>query len=138
MKSGLHIEQIPYQITWPIRHKVMWPDHPIDFVMLPEDESGQHFGLFTEGKLVSIVSAFVREDEAQFRKFATVNEYQGKGYGTRLLTYLMADLESQQLSRIWCNARADKTSFYERFELEITDQTYVKGGINFVIMEKRL
>lgn len=137
MESEPHIEQITYQLTWPIRHKVMWPDHPIDFVKLPEDKDGLHYGLFEGNKLVSIISAFVLGDEAQFRKFATVIEYQGKGYGSQLLGYLMAELESQQLARIWCNARVNKTNLYEKFGLVKTDQTYVKGGLDFVIMEKK-
>ena len=138
MKLEPHIEQIAYQNTWPIRHKVMWPDHPFDFVKIPEDPSGQHYGLFVENQLVSIISVFIREDEAQFRKFATVIEHQGKGYGGKLLAYILAELEAQKMKRIWCNARMNKTALYERYGLMATNETYVKGGIDFVIMEKRI
>ncbi len=132
------IRTIPFESTWPIRHEVMWPDMPFDFVKLPEDEQGQHLGLFVQDELISIISVFFSSGEAQFRKFATIKKHQGKGYGTKLLTYLMTDLEDRQLSRIWCNARIDKSDYYEKFGLVATDKTYIKGGIQFVIMEKLL
>lgn len=132
------IKSIPYQSTWSIRHSVMWPDMPFDYVKLPEDQLGQHFGLFLDEELVSIVSVFFLINEVQFRKFATVLEHQGKGYGSTLLSHVLTALESKSLSRIWCNARIDKSDYYERFGLVATNQTYVKGGIHFVIMEKVL
>ena len=130
------IRPIPYKATWPIRHEVMWPDQPYDFIKLPRDPEGQHYGLFVAEKLISIVSVYTDANEAQFRKFATLEVHQGKGYGTALLEFLMQKLEDEGFSRIWCNARKDKASYYERFGLKETDQTYEKGGIDFVIMAK--
>ena len=40
--------------------------------MLQDDEDGLHFGLFNKEKLVSVVSLFIDGEEAQFRKFATL------------------------------------------------------------------
>ena len=133
----MEIKKIPYESTWPIRHQVMWPDMPYDFVKLPEDEQGLHYGLFVADELVAIVSAFVTEREAQFRKFATLESQQGKGYGTTLLRYLFEELSQQGITKIWCNARTEKSAFYERFEMSKTEKTYVKGGVDFVIMEKK-
>ncbi|MEO9966582.1 MAG: GNAT family N-acetyltransferase [Reichenbachiella sp.] len=130
------VKTIPFQSTWDIRHSVMWPNKKVDYVKLPDDEQGQHFGLFVGEELVSIVSTFITSNEAQFRKFATLNEFQGKGHGTTLLTYLMTELELQNLKRIWCNARVDKTNFYKRFGLTTTQNTFSKGGVDYVVMEK--
>lgn len=120
----------------PIRHKVMWPNHSIDYVKLPNDHEGKHFGLFVDHTLISVVSLFITNKEAQFRKFATLNEYQGKGYGTMLLKEIMHIAEKEQLSKIWCNARTAKTNYYTKFNLQITTTEFVKGGINYVIMER--
>ncbi len=116
----------------------MWPNKSIDYIKLTDDQQGQHLGLFIEEQLVSIVSAFIRSNEAQFRKFATLDEHQGKGYGTILLRHLITKLEHQNLKRIWCNARIDKTNFYERFGLIVTKTTFTKGGIDYMIMEKSI
>jgi len=55
----MEIKAINASQTWEIRHKVMWPDKPIEFVQLEEDNKGLHFGVFDQEKLVSIVSCFV-------------------------------------------------------------------------------
>lgn len=122
--------------TWPLRHKVMWPDKPIDYVKLPEDEQGLHFGLFVENQLVSVISLFITGTEAQFRKFATDTAEQGKGYGTQLLAHLIKEAQMAGVKRLWCNARMDKVAYYERFGMQKTKQTFGKGGIDYVIMEQ--
>lgn len=130
------IKTIPFEATWKLRHEVMWPNMSIDYVKLSNDPEGQHFGLLVAEELVSIISVFIESDEAQFRKFATLKTHQGKGYGTALLSHVMTKLEAQKLKRIWCNARVDKATFYEKFGLMKTDDTFVKGGIDYMIMEK--
>lgn len=132
------ISEIKAEDTWDIRHRVMWPDMPFDFVKLDNDSDGIHFGLFRDDKLISIVSLFIENNQAQFRKFATEISDQGKGYGTKLLSFLMKEVERMKLDKVWCNARTDKTEYYERFDLLKTETTYIKGGIDFVILEKYL
>lgn len=131
------IKLIPYAMTWGIRHRVMWPTKSMDYVKLPNDKDGLHYGLFVADQLVSIISVFISEEEAQFRKFATLQEVQGKGYGSQLLTYVLKELAKKQVKRVWCNARTDKTGFYERFGLVKTDQQFSRGTIHYIIMEKR-
>jgi len=134
----MDIRSISAEATWPLRRAIMWPTHPIEFVMLERDTTdGIHLGLFVEKELVSIISLFVDGTEMQFRKFATVNAQQGKGYGSYLLRHVIEELGPQMgMQRIWCNARQAKASYYERFGLHPTKHTYEKGGIQFVIMEK--
>ena len=134
----IEIKKIPYQQTWPIRQKVMWPDKPLEYVKLEKDPSGQHFALYNQDEIKSIISFFINDNDAQFRKFATLTNQQGKGYGSKLLRFVMDELHANKLTRIWCNARLDKAQFYERFGLKKTNQTFVKGGIEYIIMEKLL
>lgn len=120
----------------PIRHKVMWPNNPIDYVRLPNDHEGKHYGLYVDDTLISVVSLFITDKEAQFRKFATLTEYQGKGYGTILLNEIMCITEKEQIKRIWCNARTAKTNYYAKFNMHITTTEFNKGGLGYVIMER--
>lgn len=135
---SVKIEQIKASETIPIRHQVMWPDQPVDFVKLPEDALGEHYGLFLEEELVSIISLFVRADEAQFRKFATLTKLQGKGYGTMLLKKIIDIVKAKQLKKLWCNARVDKLTYYKKFGFTQTTKKYTKAGIEFVVIEKVL
>ena len=130
------IKEVSIDQILPIRQQVMWPDKPIDFVRVPEDENGIHFGLFVEENLVSVVSVFIHGQEAQFRKFATLEQFQGKGNGSKLLQYIFDFLEAKNTKRIWCNARISKAGFYQKFGMTTTDATFEKEGMEYVVMEK--
>ena len=130
------IVEINSEETLNIRQKVMWPDKSIDYVRVPNDANGRHFGLFVDNKLISVISLFIVNKEAQFRKFATLTEYQGKGYGTTLLTEIMKIVKHNKLNRFWCNARIDKARYYKKFGMTLTDNKFIKDGIEYVIMEK--
>jgi GNAT superfamily N-acetyltransferase len=131
----MEIKAIKASETWEIRHKVMWPDQPFEFVQLVEDNFGLHFGVFDQQKLVSIVSCFIVGDEMQFRKLATLEEYQGKGIASLLLNDILKLAKDMSLKKVWCNARSNKKSFYEKFGMIETGQTFVKSGQEFSIME---
>lgn len=131
----MSIKRIKPSKTWQIRHDVMWPDQPFEFVQLEEDNDGLHFGYFVEEKLVSIVSCFIEGDEMQFRKLATLNEYQGKGIASELLEYIFKLAKEKDLKKVWCNARTEKKSFYEKFNMKDTHKIFSKAGQEFTIME---
>lgn len=131
----MEIKEIQASETWQIRHEVMWPDQPFEFVQLEEDNSGYHFGVFEDGKLVSIVSCFIEGKEMQFRKLATLEEYQGKGIASLLLKHILQFAKEKDLNRVWCNARINKKTFYEKFGMKDTFKTFVKAEQEFTIME---
>lgn len=132
----IQIIKIKKEKAWKLRHEVMWPDEDFDYIKLKDDDAGIHFGLFKENMLISVVSLFVDKDEAQFRKFATLKSEQGKGYGSRLLEAVLEEAKTNDIKRIWCNARENKESFYQRFGLVRTGSSFVKNGESYVIMEK--
>ena len=66
----LHIEQITPELTWRLRHEVLYPETPIYKMWMDEDDDGYHFGAFTENQLVGVVSLFSKGMDYQFRKFA--------------------------------------------------------------------
>lgn len=129
------IKTIDYHDTWPIRHRVMWPDKPEDYVRLDDDPKGTHLGLFAGGELVSVISVFVDNREAQFRKFATLKHQQGKGYGSKLLEHLINRMQAAGVKRLWCNARVEKCELYQGFGLQKTASRFSKGGKDYLIME---
>jgi len=137
-KGDYYITPITAADTFPIRHLVMWPDKPLEFVKLPDDDKGLHFGLYVEDTLVSVLSLFIKGHSAQFRKFATLQSYQGKGYGTLLLNYVITEATKQGAVEIWCNARAEKADYYRTFGLTQTGEPHAKEGKSFVTMTKTL
>ncbi|MDF2157072.1 GNAT family N-acetyltransferase [Algoriphagus sp. CAU 1675] len=131
------IREIQPEETWPLRHRVMWPDHPIDFVKIEEDKEGIHYGLFLDENLTSVVSCFESNGEMQFRKFATSLDHQGKGWGSKLLLHLLEEAKKKGCKRVWCNARLEKKGFYERFGMVDTFNRFQKSGKDYTIMEIR-
>ncbi|MEN7549081.1 GNAT family N-acetyltransferase [Rapidithrix thailandica] len=134
----MQIKTIKAEETWALRKTVMWPDRDLEYVKLKEDDQGLHFGLFKDEKLTSVVSLFVKGEAAQFRKFATLVEEQGKGYGSVLLNHVIDQVQALGVKTLWCNAREDKLSFYKKFALTPTEQTFEKGGIRYRIAERTL
>jgi phosphoribosylformimino-5-aminoimidazole carboxamide ribotide isomerase len=134
----MEIRNVPLSDVWPIRQAVMYPSESIDFVKLEDDDRGIHFGLYSGEQLVSVISLFVKGDEVQFRKFATVKDLQGKGYGSRLLRYVMEWAAAANTKVIWCNARKAATGIYKKFGMQESGSSWKKYGIDFIKMTKTL
>ncbi|OEK05626.1 GNAT family N-acetyltransferase [Roseivirga misakiensis] len=132
------IKPIRAEETWPIRHRVMWPNESLVYVKLKEDQDGHHFGLHVADELVAVVSLFPKGDSAQFRKLATLKNHQKKGYGSALIRHILAYSSHNEISSIWCNARAEKQAFYRQFGFQTTSQTFIKNGQSYVTMEKTI
>ncbi|WP_394749287.1 GNAT family N-acetyltransferase [Spongiimicrobium salis] len=135
-QKSVRIARIQAELTWSIRQQVMWPNKPLEYVQLPKDPEGMHYGFFLDMDLVAVVSLFIVNGEAQFRKFATLKEQQHQGYGTQLLSHIMMVARKNHIDRIWCNARVEKVHFYQKFGLKKTKTTFSKGGHNYIIMER--
>jgi GNAT superfamily N-acetyltransferase len=93
------------------------------------------FCLFDNNVLISVVSTFITEESMQFRKFATLESEQGKGYGSLLLTHIIQFAKDEHCKRMWCNARCNASAFYAKFGFTETEQKFHQDGHNFVIME---
>ena len=136
--DSIQIRETLIEYVWHMRQRVMYPDETIDFVKLENDDKGMHLGLCTDNALVSVISVFEEGDEIQFRKFATEMTMQGRGYGTKLLQYVMGRAMENGKKSIWCNARLSATSVYQKFGMQPTGKSWEKYGIEFIKMEKQL
>ncbi len=132
------IEQVPDYVVWPIRQQVMYPDYDIEQVKLQDDANGIHLALFDNNTLLSVVSLFKIDNNLQFRKLATLNESQGKGYGSKLLQYIVEFAQSEGCEKVWCNSRVSAASFYKKFGFKETSGRFTKHQIEFVVMELAL
>ncbi|KAG8894966.1 hypothetical protein FRC01_012648 [Tulasnella sp. 417] len=121
------LRQIAAADTVPLRHSVLWPDKPESFVLIPEDDSGLHFGAFLGddgGGPVSVISFFQEplpgaqdtngpQLAARFRKFATASECQGQGIGSELLSFATNQVKAMWgVKWVWCDARVSAMDWY--------------------------
>lgn len=136
--SNLSIRPIRPEQTYPLRHAVLWPDKPFDYIKLANDAEGQHFGAFVGDELVAVISLFVHEKTARFRKFATHPDFQCRGIGTQLLHRVMAEAEQRGAHTLWCDARLDSADFYRKFGMQPEGAIFYKGPIPYAKMSRTL
>ena len=134
----LEIKEIKPSETLDLRHRILSPNKSVNLIILAEDDAGQHFGLFQSEKIVSVISLFVENDNAQFRKFATETTEQHKGYGSILLNYVIEESVKNNVTNLWCNARLTALGFYEKFGFEVVSEKWIKNDIEYVKMERTL
>ena len=124
--------------TWAIRQAILWTDYPLDFVKLEEDELGIHWGIKEGALLVSVISFFITDTTIQFRKLATLPDYRNKGYAGHLIKAIIDYAKSHHITTVWCNSRADKTTFYEHLNFKASSGIFEKNGQLYVRMEYKL
>ncbi len=146
------IRRITAEETVPLRHSVLWPDHPVSYVLLPEDASGYHYGAFLPDTStpVAVISVFVdplpdapsvdtRAEAARFRKFACDPNHQGRGIGTMLLKHVFDTAAAEMgCGVIWCDARMSAAGWYERRGMRKFGDMFYKGNIEYVRMMRDL
>lgn len=131
------ITEAEYDDVLKLRQQVMYPDKDIDFVKLPTDNVGLHIGIIEEGQLISVMSLFIEGRDVQFRKLATREDQQGKGYASILMQWLIDYAKDMKLNRLWCNSRKEVIDFYKKFEYGETDKEFSQNGYDYVVMERK-
>ncbi|MFD1875276.1 GNAT family N-acetyltransferase [Hymenobacter bucti] len=133
------IQSITPAQTYALRHAVLWPAKPLEYIKLPDDNLGQHFGAFEGDQLVAVLSLFVDADGvARFRKFATAAAWQGQGIGSALLRHAIEAARAQGVHSLWCDARHNTLAFYARFGLEPEGDIFYKGPIPYMRVRRYL
>lgn len=135
------IRSILPEQTYALRHAVLWPDKPLDYVKVDNDFEGYHFGVFlptteqpepaVDDKPIAVISLFVTGPVARFRKFATHPDWQGRGIGKALLHHTFAEARRLGADQIWCDARLTATDFYRQFGMSVEGDIFYKGPIAY-------
>lgn len=134
----MNIVSLSASQTLPIRHHVLWPDKPEKFCILPDDENGTHFGIEVKGELICVASLFWLHNDVRLRKFATINEFQGMGFGSKLLHFMLNEMKQQGASTFFCDARTTAENFYTKFGLQKSGKSFDKSGVSYYKMSKTL
>ncbi|PBK60169.1 hypothetical protein ARMSODRAFT_997720 [Armillaria solidipes] len=156
--SDVICKPITSQQTIPLRHSVLWPGENAAKVILPADELGWHFGAFVPSRVepIAVISLFTEsvpmnpidstldrltvDDPAEsmatrFRKFACDPLFQGRGIGTKLLTYVFHFSRLNLHARVvWCDARVSASSWYRKRSMIPFGNSFFKGTVEYVRM----
>ena len=143
------IRKITAAETYPLRHKILRQNEPIEKCVYPFDtaDSTVHFGLFEHNALFGIISVFetkkdVFTDQKQFqiRGMAVIENQQKKGYGAALVKHTMAYLQKEKEFLIWFNARIIALGFYEKLGFERIGTAFEIApiGIHYIMYKRFL
>lgn len=118
----VNIDLIPVTRTLPLRQKLLRPGRPLSSCQFDKDNdpNTHHWGAFSDGVLVGILSAMPNSCEAfptdnafQFRGMAVDPDYQRQGIATRLLLTAESYLGNHFTPDLfWLNARVHAQALY--------------------------
>jgi ribosomal protein S18 acetylase RimI-like enzyme len=120
--TDISIKRIKALETYPVRHPVLRKGRPIDTCKMEADdlETTFHFGLFYNSNLVGVATfmidkdlQFTEEKQYRLRGMAVLKAYQGYHFGKQLLQFGEHYLKTNNVERIWFNARINAVNFYK-------------------------
>lgn len=132
------IRAIQWQQALPIRQHVLWPNKPACFCKVAGDDVANHYGVYNEAKLVCVASVYIKGNTARLRKFATLQEFQNQGLGTKLISHIINTLKVRGIDFFWCDARKTAVSFYHKFNMLQQGDDFDKSGVCYVKMKVQL
>ncbi|WMC12199.1 GNAT family N-acetyltransferase [Oceanimonas pelagia] len=134
----MKVEVLTVEEVLPLRHTVLWPNEPMAFSRVPEDDAGAHVGVRQHGEVICVASVFWDGDNARLRKFATSAECQGQGVGSAVLEFLIEHLRARGVRVFWFDARASALDFYQRFGFAVEGERFYKHGVAYYRMSRVL
>ncbi len=134
----MKVELLDIEDALPVRHLVLWPNEPIEFCRIDDDANGLHFGVKNDQQVICVASVYLSNGVARLRKFATLREYRGKGFGSMVLEHIIEHLTHHEASLLWLDARATAVAFYEKFGFIIEGEAFYKTEILYYKMIKSL
>ncbi len=123
-----NLKKIDALKTYAIRQQVLWPDKPVEHVMIAGDELATHIGLFADDVHVGVISLFVDGGEMQFRKLAILPASRGHKGGKALIASCVAIAAQNRASKLWCDARQDAMGVYSKMGFKIGKDVFFKSG----------
>ncbi len=128
----IRFRRIPVDLTYDLRHKVLWPDSPIERVMVTGDDEALHIGAYEGEALIGVGSFFFDPPFVRLRKLAVLPEKQGRGIGSKLIRFAASQPEVQKADQLWCDARQDAVVFYQRLGFTLEGEVFEKTGVSYL------
>ena len=108
-----------------------------------EKEGVRVFGLSLSGLLIGVCVFQIVIDEAQINYFAVDYNFQGEGYGTTLMRYLIKECKRLEIKKLLLEVSETNFAagyFYKKFDFLTVGirKKYYKDGSNAFLKEKDL
>ncbi|MGG8495707.1 GNAT family N-acetyltransferase [Tenacibaculum sp. TC6] len=126
------VKKVKAKDTYSIRKEVLRKgiDLPYEFAG-DLDEESIHLGAFVEGNLVGVATfmmstnSLFKSNQYQLRGMATLPVVRGKGAGRKIIEFAIEVLKEKGIEVLWCNARKEATTFYEKLGFKVTGNLFM-------------
>ncbi len=141
----IEIKRIKATETYGVRKEVLRENIDLPHIFTGDlDKDTFHLGLFLNKQLIGVVSFMkfkyqgLKGEQYQLRGMATLEAFQGKGYGKELIQYGLDILKEKQIDYVWCNARIAAVKFYQHAGFQTIGKQFdiAKIGGHFVMYKK--
>ena len=135
--AGLTICRVSIDVIIGLRHRLLRAGLPAEAAQFPGDNESStwHIGVFyspssdANAPLVScgsfMLNSYKEEPAWQLRGMCSETEYQGRGFGSKLLACAEpAIIEHSKVRRFWCNARVPAVPFYQKHGWKIDSEEF--------------
>lgn len=134
MEFGTVLKFVSAVKAYPLRLAVLKPaNEEYEYDYVGDDLSTTyHMALFVEGEMVCVASFFEKSSlqanavlSVQLRGMATSEDFQGKGLGFQLVKHAIDEAINRGYKTMWCNARLNAISFYEKLGFEVKSEEFL-------------
>ncbi|MDY4760756.1 GNAT family N-acetyltransferase [Streptococcus thoraltensis] len=104
------------------------------------DEQGTVYAVLYDGKKPISTGRFLPETQkkARLTRIATLKDYRGKGYGTKIITALENYAKENGYQQLVIHAELTAKLFYQRLGYKAFGDSYIEDGEACQSLEKRL
>jgi GNAT superfamily N-acetyltransferase len=142
--AGWCVRPVPAWKVWPIRHRVLRPERPLESSRYAGDDGPgtRHFAVLDGARPVGVASVYHEDPPTPFtvpglapgrgwhlRGVATLDEIRGTGAGSALVRAALASAVLAGAWAVWCKAGTDATGFYRRHGFHTAADEFVIPGL---------
>jgi predicted GNAT family N-acyltransferase len=133
--SGILINKILYtdesfKIAQQIRSQVFVKEQGVDPVLEMDvfDKTANHYLFFANDVAVGTARWRFTESGIKLERFAILKEYRGLGYGSQLVSAVLKDISSKEIS-IYLNSQVNALNFYQKLGFVSQGSQFEEAGI---------
>ncbi len=141
------IRLVPSKETWSLRQKILRPNLTAENCQFAfdSDPSCLHLAYKLQSQIVTVASFYIESHPLlhagtpyRLRGMATDTNYQGQGYGEKVILKAFEILETKKCDLLWCHARVRAIPFYSKLGFQVIGEVFEIEGIGpHKVMYKR-
>jgi GNAT superfamily N-acetyltransferase len=128
-----YVELVKADETWELRRKILRPGMAQDKGKYSYDSDSTcfHLAYRLQSRTVTVASFYLEShpllsagNPYRLRGMATDTNFQGQGYGERVVLKAFEILRSKKCDLLWCNARIRAVPFYSKLGFQVIGDVF--------------